>query len=162
MRQLVLFRHAKAVPADDAPDDFDRALANRGREDAPRVARALRDAGAAPDVVLVSEARRTRETWDLAAPSFPGAEVRFLRKLYLAPAETLLTEAQRAGAERVMIVAHNPGVHELACRLAPRNNKQESRLRAGVPTAGAAIFERKDEDSSWKLAIFLTPKDGAG
>jgi hypothetical protein len=31
MKQLILFRHAKAVPADEADDDFDRPLADRGR-----------------------------------------------------------------------------------------------------------------------------------
>jgi len=162
MRQLILFRHAKAVPETATGDDFDRALAERGREDAPRVAKALLDAGAAPDVVLVSEARRTRETWELVRARFPKADVRFVRDLYLAPAELLMAEAERSGAERVMIVAHNPGLHELASRFAHRNNTLESRVRAGMPTASAALFERKNDEASWKLQAFLTPKDGAG
>lgn len=161
MLQLTLMRHAKAVP--DEGDDFARALADIGREDAPRVARALADAGADPQVVLVSDAKRTQETWALAKAFFPEAQVRLLRSLYLCPAETLMAEADkvaagRNGAQRVMIVAHNPGLHELASRLAVRKNALESKLRAKLPTAGAAIFERKDVDSSWKLQAFITPK----
>lgn len=156
MLQLTLLRHAKAVPGDD--DDFARRLADVGVGDAPRVARALADAGANPQVVLVSEAARTRETWGLAQPFFSKAEVRYLRSFYLAPAQTLLEEAERAGADRVMVVAHNPGLHELASRLAVRKNALESKLRAKLPTAGGALFERKALDSSWKLQAFITPK----
>jgi len=159
MKQLVLLRHAKAVPGNEADDDFDRKLAERGREDAPRVAAALVEAGAAPDVVLVSEARRTRETWELARPSFPKADVRFLRSLYLCAAEVLMAEAESAGVDRVMLVGHNPGLHELASRFAHRSNALETRLRTKFPTAAGAIFARKGEDSSWKLRAFVTPKD---
>ena len=131
MRQLVLLRHAKAAVDSETGEDFDRPLAARGREDASIVAQALIDAGADPQIVLVSDAKRTRETWALVGPAFPKAEVRFLKSLYLSSSETVVTEAEKAGVERVMIVAHNPGLHELASRLAHRNNALETQLRAG-------------------------------
>ena len=158
MRQLILLRHAKAAVDSDTGEDFDRPLAARGREDAPVVAQALVDAGADPQVVLVSDAKRTRETWALVSPVFPKAEVRFLKSLYLGSSETLATEAEKAGAERVMIVAHNPGLHELASRWAHRNNPLETKLRGKFPTCAGAVFMRKDADSSWKLQAFVTPK----
>ena len=158
MRQLILLRHAKAAVDSDTGEDFDRPLAARGREDAPVVAQALVDAGADPQVVLVSDAKRTRETWALVGASFPKAEVRFLSSLYLGASETLATEAEKAGAERVMIVAHNQGLHELASRWAHRNNPLETKLRAKFPTCAGAVFARKDADSSWKLQAFVTPK----
>src|SRR5262245_56403921 len=130
MLQLILLRHAKATPADATDDDHARALAAEGREAAPRMAAALAAAGAAPDAALVSDARRTRETWDLAAPSFPNAKVSFLKSLYLCPAETLMIEAEKAGANSVIIVGHNPGLHELATRLAYRNTELDQKLRA--------------------------------
>ena len=162
MRQLILLRHAKAVPAGDQGDDFARALAETGRADAPLVARALADAGAAPKIVLVSDARRTRETWDLVQPAFAKAEVHFLRSLYLCAAETLMAEAERTGADNVMLVAHNPGLHELASRLAQRPSELDLRLRAKFPTTAAAIFARKGEDAAWKLGTYVTPKDLRG
>lgn len=158
MLQLTLFRHAKAVPGEDGQDDFDRALAPIGREAAPRVATAIFGAGSRPDVALVSDARRTRETWELAASGFPGVAVTFMRSLYLAPAETLYAEAERCGAGNVIIVAHNPGLHDLASRLARRRNALESKLRAKFPTAAAALFTRPDMDASWKLDAYVTPK----
>jgi phosphohistidine phosphatase len=162
MRQLILFRHAKAVPADGHPDDFERELAATGRTDAPLVAKALADAGAAPTVALVSEARRTRETWEAARQAFPKTEAVFLGSLYLAPAETLLLEAERVGAANVMVIAHNPGLHELAARLAHRNASDDVRVRAKFPTAACALFERKDATAAWRLAAYVTPKDLRG
>ncbi len=159
MRQLVLLRHAKAAADSDTGEDIDRPLAPRGRGDAPVVGKALADAGVKPEVVLVSAARRTRETWELVAPHFQMAKVSFVDKLYLAPADTILRLAEDAGVERVMIVAHNPGLHELASRLAHRMNALESRVRAKFPTCAGAIFARKDETSSWKLQDYITPKD---
>jgi phosphohistidine phosphatase len=159
MRQLILLRHAKAVPADEADDDFERALATEGREAAPRVAEALAKAGAKPDAVLVSDSKRTRETWELAKLSFPNAPAKFLKALYLCPAERLMHEAERAGAQSVMLVGHNPGLHDLASRLAYRNDDMNIRLRAKFPPGSGAIFGRKDETSTWKLQAFVTPKD---
>jgi phosphohistidine phosphatase len=159
MRQLILLRHAKAVPGSDTGEDFDRALAQRGRDDAPVVARALAEAGATPQIVLVSAALRTRQTWELVAPSFPAATARIVERLYNAPADLILREAESAGAENVMIVAHNPGLHELASRLAHRMNAMESRVRAKFPTSAVAFFTRKDDQGSWKLRDYITPKD---
>lgn len=159
MRQLILLRHAKAAAGSDTGEDFDRPLAQRGRDDAPVVAKALAEAGADPQVVLVSAARRTRETWELAAPAFKPASVHFVDKLYLAAADILMRAAEEASAERVMVVAHNPGMHELASRLAHRMNALEVKVRAKFPTAAGAIFERKDDQASWKLADYITPKD---
>ncbi len=159
MRQLILFRHAKAVPSAPGLDDFERDLADAGRLDAPRIARALAEAGAAPTLALVSDARRTRQTWELAQPAFPETRVRYLHSLYLSDAETLIAEAENSGAARVLLVAHNPGLHELAARLAHRNNELETRVRTKFPTAAAAIFARKSNDAAWKLTAFFTPKD---
>ncbi len=161
MRQLVLLRHAKAATNSDTGEDFDRPLAPRGREDAPVVGKALVQGGADPQLVLVSTAKRTRETWELIAPNFPKAKLEFRDALYLAESEILLRAAEESGVERVMVIAHNPGLHELASRLAPRMNPLESKVRAKYPTAAAAIFERKDDQSSLRLKDYITPKNAS-
>ena len=159
MLQLVLLRHAKAATNSDTGEDFDRPLAPRGRQDAPVVGKALAAAGADPQLVLVSAAKRTRETWALVAANFPNAKVEFRDDLYLGEAELLFKVAESAGVERVMVIAHNPGLHELASRMAPRMNALESMLRAKYPTAAGAIFERKDYQSSLRLKDYITPKN---
>lgn len=158
MRQLVLLRHAKAAADSDTGQDFDRSLAARGREDAPVVARALADAGANPELVLVSAARRTRETWELVSAAFPGVEARFLEELYDATAETLLHLVEHASVARLMIVGHNPGLQELAIRLARRNTPLDQAVRAKFPTCAAALYARKDDLGALKLQEFITPK----
>lgn len=158
MRQLILLRHAKAAVESPTGEDFDRPLAPRGVEDAPAMGAAMASAGASPQLVLVSPARRTRETWGLIAPQLGTAEVRFVERLYLATSDVLLQEIEAAGVERVMVLAHNPGLHELAARLAHRNTQLEAQVRAKFPTAACAIFSRKDDTSSWRLEDYLTPK----
>lgn len=159
MRQLVLLRHAKAAANSDTGEDFDRPLAQRGQDDALVVGKALKDAGADPELVLVSAARRTRETWALIAPNFPHAKVEFRQELYLAEAADLLQAAEEAEVERVMVVSHNPGLHELASRLARGMSALESKLRAKYPTCAASIFAKRDENASWKFQDFITPKN---
>lgn len=158
MRQLVLLRHAKAAVDSDTGQDFDRPLAPRGREDAPVVGKALADAGAEPELVLVSAAKRTRETWELVSAAFPGVEARFLDELYDATAETLLHLVEHAKVARLMIVGHNPGLQELAIRLARRNTPLDAAVRAKFPTCAAALYSRKDDLGALKLQEFITPK----
>lgn len=158
MRQLILLRHAKAAADSETGEDFDRALAPRGREDAPVVARALLDAGANPQLALVSAARRTRETWELVSGVLTGVEVRFLDELYDATAETLLHLVEQSSVARLMVVGHNPGLQELAIRLARRNTPLDAAVRAKYPTCAAALYTRKDDLGALKLQEFITPK----
>ncbi len=119
MRRLIIFRHAEAERWSDTGEDFDRPLTKQGLADARRIGRALAREGWSPDLALVSAARRTVQTWEAAAESFQAARAEVLPRLYQASPETLLREADSAGkgAGTVMLVAHNPGVHEAVLRL---------------------------------------------
>jgi len=145
MMRLILFRHAKAERRAVSGEDFDRRLTDRGRTDAVLMGEALRDLGMAPDLALVSAAARTTGTWDAMTGAFPEARADIRPELYDADAATLLAAAKDAGAAgTVMIVAHNPGLHEAAFTLA-RGGQAEaeamSGLRAGMPTATAGVFD---------------------
>jgi phosphohistidine phosphatase len=160
-RRLILLRHAKS----DWPDvpDRDRPLAKRGRRDAPRIGRWLREHGYQPDVVVVSAATRTRQTWDLVAPELGGSPaVHFEPSAYAASALTLLYLAQEL-PERyrtALFIAHNPGLSDLATSLAtppesdpaPPETAPASpetapapgngpRPALSFPTAAVAVFE---------------------
>ena len=67
MKHLLLLRHAKSAWGDPSLADIDRPLAARGRKAAPQMGRELATRGWAPQTVLVSPARRARETWELVA-----------------------------------------------------------------------------------------------
>ena len=75
-RQLLLLRHAKAVIGEAGMEDFDRPLAERGRKAAGVMGRYLAEHDLVPDLALCSPARRTRETWEIAARELPGSDVR--------------------------------------------------------------------------------------
>ena len=94
--------------------DHDRALAERGRRAAPIMGGWLRENGWLPEVALVSSAKRAQETWEHTGIE---AEMRTVPRLYLAAPEVLMEEAQRAEADSVMIVAHNPGLAVLASEM---------------------------------------------
>jgi phosphohistidine phosphatase len=72
-RTLILIRHAKSDWEHPALDDHDRPLNARGQRSAPRIGAWLAAQGLAPDAVLCSTARRTRETWQGIATRLPGA-----------------------------------------------------------------------------------------
>lgn len=120
MLTLHFVRHAKAS-RDNPVDDHDRPLAPRGRRAAPAMARWMVAKGIAPELVLVSTARRCRETWAGMQPEFsvrPAVELE--DGLYLASAAELLARLRRLPADlrEVMLIGHNPGLHELAVSLA--------------------------------------------
>jgi phosphohistidine phosphatase len=163
MRRLILFRHGKADVAGLSGGDRERPLTPRGEAESARTAVWLNFAGYRPDLVLISPSLRTRMTWDAAIPEFPGAKVEFSDDLYLASAETILEVVHAAApeADTVMVVGHNPGMHELAVELAESGEAPRSQLRHlddGFPTAAAAVFHMGVEDGSVLEAIYEPPR----
>jgi phosphohistidine phosphatase len=143
LTDLVLFRHGKAVRPHEARDDFDRGLTLVGVEQAASQAGLLRDAGFRPDLVLVSTALRAAQTWEAASVHFPDTPTRVTRTLYLAAPNVYLETAELSNKNKVMIIAHDPGLHELA-RFFTKGQKGVSaeidHLRAELPTSGIAWF----------------------
>lgn len=167
MRTLYLLRHAKSSWDDPSLADHDRPLAARGVRATPYVADYMGDAGIVPDVVLCSSARRARETLDLLGDAVPGTcEVRVDDELYTATADALL-ERLRAlprSTHRVMLIGHNPALHQLALLLA-RSGERLNRITRKFPTAALATLDAPLEDWSdlaagcAQLTDFVRPKD---
>jgi phosphohistidine phosphatase len=121
VRTLLLLRHAKSSWDEPGLRDHDRPLNARGERTAPRMGRLLVEEELVPDLVLSSTAVRARRTAELVLEATGGeAEIAFVESLYLAsPRAMLETVARRGGdAERVLIVAHNPGCAELVSHVA--------------------------------------------
>ena len=157
--ELLLLRHATAGGA-GAGGDFDRTLTETGRAEARSVGLRLAEREVWPDRVLCSEARRCRETWSEIAAALSGAgdapEVQFDRRLYNAPAETLLevlaeqsfltssltsSSSPRERGRRTLLIAHNPGISHLAYALGRGDPASEDALRAGFAPATLARFQ---------------------
>lgn len=121
-RQWILVRHAHADWPSFSGRDFDRPLTQRGQDDARNSACALRDAGLRPELVVASPALRTRQTAEILCSELqlPAQALCFPDALYNAGPALLEAELRKLQGDRkvVMVVAHNPGISELARRLA--------------------------------------------
>lgn len=168
MPTLHLVRHAKAS-RDNPVDDHDRPLAPRGRRAAPEMARWMAEQGIAPELVLVSTARRCRETWAGMQAEFPARPtVEMEDGLYLASAAEILARLRRlpAGRREVMVIGHNPGLHELAASLAGDGAESERRqLQEKFSTGALATLSSPRLDWSdlgprrLSLVRFVRPAD---
>ncbi len=145
MKNVTLFRHAKSGQKDSPDiDDFDRPLSHRGLKDAPKMGEAMRAQHIAPDLILCSPSKRTRQTLALAAreawDSHP--DVRFERRLYEASAQTLLKALRElpGSVDHVMVLSHNPGLQDLAAKLSPPNSQSRQQLKAKMPTGSLVSF----------------------
>jgi phosphohistidine phosphatase len=116
MKTLLLLRHAKSSWKDGDLDDHDRPLNKRGKRDAPRMGRLLAEENLLPDLILCSSAKRCRKTAEhvIAASGYRG-ETRITGELYDAGAAKLLEVISAAAddPQRVLLIAHNPGLEEL-------------------------------------------------
>lgn len=172
MRRLMLLRHAKTE--NDAPSgrDQDRRLDKRGRHDAAEIGGWIGRHPPFPDLVLVSHAVRAHQTWEIAWEAMkervPEPQVELMPELYGADVSQLLEtirDACSADPKRLMIVGHNPGMHELALALAGSGDPAGRKaLTDNLPTSGLAVFDFEIDD--WtdvafrrgRLVLFVSPK----
>ncbi|HET9161676.1 MAG TPA: histidine phosphatase family protein [Caulobacteraceae bacterium] len=145
MQRLILMRHGKAERASMAIDDSERRLTERGVSDARIMGSLLKTEALIPDLALVSSALRTQETWAAVSENFPNVRVQVRQGLYLASVGHLVEVVERMGApdETLMVVGHNPGIHDLAHRLLRDSSAPPSimaKLQTGFPTSTVAAF----------------------
>src|SRR6266436_1270315 len=172
MRRLMLLRHAKTES--DAPSgrDRDRRLDHRGQKDAAELGGWIGRHPPFPDLVMVSPAVRAKQTWELVwqvmKDRAPPPQVEFLPELYGADPTQLLQSIRTASItdpKQLMLVGHNPGMHELALALAGSGDAAGRKALAdNLPTSGLAVFDFAADD--WtdvafrrgRLALFVTPR----
>jgi len=168
-RRLLLLRHAKSDWGEPPEDDHERPLARRGRQAARRVGEELARLRIEPEQILCSSARRTRETLELVRPHLPEtAAFSVDSRLYLASPEALLARIADVDdrVRTLLVVGHNPGLAELATRLAAGGDEQAlARLRRKFPTG--ALADLRIEAARWRdlarlrgtLAAFVCPRE---
>lgn len=172
MKQLILLRHAKAAPADQG-GDHKRPLAEKGRAACPLIGAKLKSLGLKPEVVLVSSALRTRETYGLVAEAAGLKAAEFEDELYLASTLVLLRRLKKVPprTNSVLVIGHNPGLADLARKLSDPGESDAGMLakaKAKFPPGSCAVLnvlvpwsELQDGDAG--LTEFFMPSElGAG
>ena len=122
MKTLTLVRHAKSDWGQPGLADHDRPLNARGLRDAPEMGRRIRERGAIPELIISSTALRARTTAGLIAEALglDATSVMLVERLYGSSPSTILRVIGELDGEleRVMVVAHNPGISDFAQDLA--------------------------------------------
>jgi phosphohistidine phosphatase len=115
MKYVLLMRHAKSNWKDVSLPDHQRPLNVRGKKDAPRMGRHLREQGIHLDAILCSTAVRARQTATglLKEYTFEG-QVQYFDDLYQASPETIISILNQLpdGVETAMVIGHNPGMDD--------------------------------------------------
>jgi len=162
LRHLHLLRHAKSSWKEHGLADHERPLAPRGRRASKKLEKYLRRSEIWPELVLCSSSQRTRQTLALIRPALGAAVIEIEEALYAAGAEGLLARLRELpeSVGSVLLIAHNPGLHDLALALSPGS----SRLAEKFPTGALASFalstswSRTGEDAA-ELIAFVVPRD---
>ena len=163
MKTLLIIRHAKSSWDLSTPDDFDRTLNDRGKKDAPQMAKRLRDRNINIDLFVSSPAIRAKKTAEIFIKEFKRNEdeILFIPGLYHAPVAVfvdVVSEIENT-FNSAAIFSHNPGITAFV-------NKLTSTQIDNMPTCG--IFTVSADTDNWKdfmnakkeFLFFDYPKNG--
>jgi phosphohistidine phosphatase len=164
MKTLLVIRHAKSSWDDEGLSDFERPLNERGKRDAPAMAKRLKEKGVNPDLMISSPAKRALSTARRMANvlDYSKEKIKTERRLYHADSEMIISVLQEIKNKHnlVMVFSHNPGLTDFVNTLL--NNKS---IIDNVPTCGAVAFSIEIEDwkelksKSGKMLFFDYPKN---
>jgi len=164
MKTLLILRHGKSSWANVYLADHDRPLKARGKRDAPRMGRLLREEGLTPELIISSTAERALATAELAALAcdYEG-EIEATRDFYHAAPEEYVERLQALPdeVERVMIVGHNPGMEELIAELTGEEERFPTAALAQVALP-VERWQHLDEATEGKLVNLWRPKELPG
>ncbi|GMH27741.1 hypothetical protein Nepgr_029584 [Nepenthes gracilis] len=156
-RRLVMLRHAESSWEDRSLRDHDRPLSKDGQADAIIVSHKLQMLGWLPELILSSDAVRTRQTLSIMQDQvrcFLDAEVHFISSFYSIAAldgqtaehlQQIICKFARDEVLTVMCMGHNKGWEEAASMLTGSSVE--------LKTCNAALLEATGR--SWKEAFSL-------
>ena len=165
MKTLLLVRHAKSSWDEIGMDDSERPLNERGKKDAPQMARRLKDKNIKVDVFISSPAKRADKTAKYFAEEYglEKKEILLVDNLYGASVGSFLEVVSKIDDKHhtVALFSHNPGITEFA-------NTLTSVRIDNIPTCG--IFAVQVTANKWadfskaeKLFLFFDyPKNPLG
>jgi phosphohistidine phosphatase len=152
MKKLYVIRHAKSSWDNTNLPDFDRPLNDRGKRDAPRMGKRLKEKSITPELMLSSPAKRALSTCKRIAEAlgFPKEKIKADRTLYHADEEDILSVIRTVSDKynTVFLFGHNPGITDFVNAL----SRDEAMNIDNVPTCGVVAFSLDIE--SWQRIDF--------
>jgi phosphohistidine phosphatase len=165
MKTLYVIRHAKSSWSEPELSDFERPLNGRGKRDAPRMGKRLKEKDLHPDCVLSSPARRALSTAKRICKElgYKTENIKTDRRLYHAEEETMLSVVKETKKkfDTILVFGHNPGLTDFVNALASEDTYVEI---PNVPTCGVVAFSFDVDDwqniewGTGKMILFDYPK----
>jgi phosphohistidine phosphatase len=158
MKRLYVVRHAKSDWINGV-SDIDRPLNDRGRRDAPFMAKILQDKNYLPDIIITSTATRTHQTRDLFLSVLGAIPTEIDSTLYNGDIEDIMNICiqQNENINSLMTISHNPGITYFANVICNAN-------LVNVPTCGILVIDidtpswHELDMSKCTLVDYLYPK----
>jgi phosphohistidine phosphatase len=162
MKTIYIVRHAKSSWATEGLEDFERPLNERGKIDAPSMGFKLAKKRILLDLILASAAFRTISTARLIAREigYDQNKIQVKFDLYASSLNKIISiiSENSNSVNNLMLIAHNPGVTQLAAFLCDNFNEE-------FPTCGIACLElnidkwKNIQENCGKLIWFDFPKN---
>ena len=147
-------RHALADWSPEQ-DDHARNLSTQGQDQAHRLGSWLKTSGHMPDHALVSDAKRTYQSF---AALKLTCTVDLVAQLYLAEPPSLLADINaQCHNDCLLLLAHNPGIAELASILIQTPPAHVAFYT--YPPGATLVLNWEPQDGSALLIDFTTPAD---
>lgn len=162
-KKVLLMRHAKSSWNNPGLRDFDRPLNKRGKRDAPRMGKYLKELQLIPDQIFSSPAQRAKSTIlkVIDELGLPVSKITWDENLYFNGSHSYINAIRNAqdSSEIIMTVGHNPMTEDTISELSDDTSTKR------IKTATIACFEFKAD--SWKdiqfhkdsLQWIISPKD---
>lgn len=159
MKKFFIIRHAKSSWKDSALDDFLRPLNKRGKSDAPKMGKRLKERKIMPDIIISSPATRAKATAEIIAKELNySKDILFNDEVYESTLDKLheiVTKVDDKNAT-LFLVGHNPSLNMLA--------EQYVNFSENIVTCG--VLEIEFECDKWadvnsenaKLLLYDYPK----
>lgn len=144
MKRLYILRHANAASPPGTVDQ-ERPLSSSGLADASELGSVMRSKSLTPAQIFCSPALRTRQTMDALALDPHQSQSRIIEPLYEATASQMLEIIQDCedSAKSLLVIGHNPAVHELVMRLTSEDSPLTliKRLMNGYHPATLSVLD---------------------
>ena len=145
MKTLLLIRHAKSSWDNVILPDFERPLNERGKHDAPLMAKRIKEKKIEIDAFVSSPAKRAKKTAEIFMAEFNAKEKKliFIPSLYEATSEKFYDaiENLKDKYDTVALFAHNPGITDFI-------NSLECTPVYDMPTS--AVYAIKIKTKNWR------------